>query len=51
VGEYNWAGAGGTSFWIDPKENMYVLYMMQAPSQRGRFRAALRNMVYGAFDR
>ena len=51
LGEYNWAGAGGTSFWVDPKENMYVLYMMQAPSQRGRFRAALRNMVYGAFDR
>jgi CubicO group peptidase (beta-lactamase class C family) len=51
VGEFNWAGAGGTSFWIDPKENMYVLYMMQAPSQRVRFRAALRNMVYGAFDR
>jgi len=50
VGEYYWGGAAGTAFWVDPKENLFVLYMMQSPSQRTRFRAALRNMVYGAFE-
>jgi CubicO group peptidase (beta-lactamase class C family) len=51
VGEYYWGGAAGTAFWVDPKENIFVLYMMQAPSQRARFRSALRNMVYGAIER
>ena len=50
VGELNWNGAGGTSFWIDPAERMTVVYMMQSPSQRGRYRVALRNMIYGAME-
>jgi len=32
-GEYNWGGAGGTAFWVDPKEQMFVVFMMQSPSQ------------------
>ena len=51
VGEMNWGGAGGTYFWIDPKENMFVVFMAQAPSQRMRVRSALKNMVYGALDK
>jgi CubicO group peptidase (beta-lactamase class C family) len=47
----NWGGAGGTYFWIDPKENMFVVFMAQAPSQRTRIRSALKNMVYGALDK
>jgi CubicO group peptidase (beta-lactamase class C family) len=51
VGEMSWAGAGGTSFWIDPKEDMFVVFMAQTVAQRGRLRAAMRNMVYGAFEK
>ena len=51
VGEYNWGGAGGTTFWVDPKEDMFVVFMMQSPSQRVRYRAALRNMIYGALEK
>ncbi len=51
VGEMNWSGAGGTTFWIDPKENMFVVFMAQTVSQRGRLRVALKNIVYGAFDK
>jgi CubicO group peptidase (beta-lactamase class C family) len=51
VGEMNWSGAGGTTFWIDPKENMFVVFMAQSPSQRMRLRATLKNIVYGAFER
>jgi CubicO group peptidase (beta-lactamase class C family) len=48
VGEYNWGGAGGTAFWVDPKEKMLVVFMMQSPSQRVHYRALLREMVYAA---
>jgi len=48
VGEFNWGGAGGTYFWIDPKEGMFVVFMMQSPKQRTYYRPLLKNMVYGA---
>ena len=48
VGEYNWGGAGGTYFWVDPKEDLFVLYMMQSPKQRVPYRALLKDMIYGA---
>ena len=47
-GEYNWGGAGGTAFWVDPKEQMIVVFMMLSPSQRMRYRALLRDMIYAA---
>jgi CubicO group peptidase (beta-lactamase class C family) len=48
VGEFNWGGAGGTYFWIDPKEDMFVVFAMQSPKQRTYYRPLLKNMVYGA---
>jgi Beta-lactamase class C and other penicillin binding proteins len=51
VGEYYWGGAAGTYFWIDPKEELVVVYMMQSPKQRVAARNLLRNMVYGALDK
>ena len=30
VGEYFWAGYAGTYFWVDPKEQLVVVYMMQS---------------------
>ena len=39
VGEMNWSGAGGTSFWIDPKENMFVVFMAQTIAARDSDRA------------
>ena len=51
VGEMSWSGAGGTTFWVDPKENMFVVFMAQTVKERARLRTALKNMVYGAFDK
>lgn len=51
AGEMNWSGAGGTTFWVDPKENMFVVFMSQTVAHRGRLRIALKNIVYGAFDK
>lgn len=48
AGDYYWGGAGGTAFWVDPKESMFVVFMMQAPSKRLPYRIMLRNMVYAA---
>jgi CubicO group peptidase (beta-lactamase class C family) len=30
VGEYYWAGYAGTYFWVDPKEELVGVYMMQS---------------------
>jgi len=48
VGEYFWGGVLGTSFWIDPVEQLIVVAMMQAPERRLYYRHLLRPMVYGA---
>jgi CubicO group peptidase (beta-lactamase class C family) len=51
VGEMNWSGAAGTAFWIDPKEDMFVVLMIQTSSQGRRIRNTLKNLVYGAFEK
>jgi CubicO group peptidase (beta-lactamase class C family) len=51
TGEMNWSGAGGTTFWVDPKESMFVVFMAQTIQHRGRLRVALKNIVYGAFEK
>jgi CubicO group peptidase (beta-lactamase class C family) len=48
AGDYNWGGLGGTYFWVDPKEKLIAIWMMQAPGQRVYYRAIFRDMVYGA---
>jgi CubicO group peptidase (beta-lactamase class C family) len=47
----NWSGVAGTTFWVDPKENMFVVFMSQTVTHRNRLRIALKNMVYGAFEK
>ena len=51
TGDYYWGGAGGTYFWVDPKEKMFVVFMMQSPKQRLTYRAAMRDMVYAAMTK
>ena len=48
AGEYNWGGAGGTYMWVDPRNDMFVVFMAQSPKQRVYLRSLLRNMVYSA---
>ena len=48
VGDFHWGGAGGTAFWVDPREQMFVVFMMQSPSKRLQYRMLLRNMIYAA---
>ncbi|MGD9879392.1 MAG: serine hydrolase domain-containing protein [Reyranella sp.] len=46
--DYSWAGAYGTYFWHDPRERMYVVFMMQSPAARLRYRYLMRDLVYQA---
>ena len=49
VGDYFWAGYGGTYFWVDPKEKLFAVMMVQMDfDQSGRYRRTLREMVYAA---
>ena len=47
-GEYYWAGYGGTYFWIDPKEDLIAVYMMQSITQRNYYRLLFKTMVLQA---
>jgi CubicO group peptidase (beta-lactamase class C family) len=48
-GDYYWGGAASTIFWVDPKEDLTVVFMTQLlPSSTYPFRAQLRALVYQA---
>ena len=51
LGEYRWDGVAGTFFFIDPKDDLFVICMMQTPSQRGRIQTALKALIYEALER
>src|SRR5262249_16643674 len=46
IGEFKWDGAGGTYFFVDPKLDMFVVLMIQTPSERGRIQRDLKKMIY-----
>jgi CubicO group peptidase (beta-lactamase class C family) len=50
LGEFFWSGMAGTYFWIDPKEDLFAVFMMQGPGQRQHFRYLVRSLVYAAID-
>jgi CubicO group peptidase (beta-lactamase class C family) len=50
VGQYFWGGLAGTTFWVDPVEQLSAIMMIQAPGQRDYFRTLFRDLVYAAFD-
>ena len=46
AGEFMWAGAAGTFFWADPKEQTCTVYMSQSPSpQRAYYRRLFKSGV------
>ncbi|MED5412291.1 MAG: serine hydrolase domain-containing protein [Pseudomonadota bacterium] len=49
-GNFYWAGAAATNFWIDPTENIVVVSMTQHMGVRGTgaLRGELHSLVYGA---
>jgi len=51
AGDYYWGGAASTIFWVDPREDLVVIFMTQLmPSATFNFRGQLKSIIYGAFD-
>ena len=48
VGTLHWSGIGGTSFFVDPAEQLFGILLAQAPNQREHYRAVFRTLVYAA---
>jgi len=48
-GDFHWGGANGTYFWVDPKEELSVVFMAAAPCDaRVHFRQAITALVLQA---
>jgi CubicO group peptidase (beta-lactamase class C family) len=45
-GDYYWVGATGTVFWVDPKERLVVVMMVQVPLLADEKISLIRNLVY-----
>ncbi|MBV8119651.1 MAG: beta-lactamase family protein [Alphaproteobacteria bacterium] len=50
LGEYFWGGAAATAFWVDPREELTVVFMTQVIGSEARLtlRRDLRTLVYSA---
>ena len=48
VGAYYWSGMAGTSFFVDPAQQMFAILLLQAPNQRAYYRQLFRNLVYAS---
>ena len=50
LGTYSWGGAAATAFWIDPKEELAIVFMTQVIGSEARLtlRRDLRTLVYSA---
>lgn len=50
-GEYFWGGAAGTRFWIDPKEQMIGIFMIQIlPHTNLTYGSQFRQLAYQAIS-
>jgi len=51
VGSFFWGGLASTLFWVDPAEELVVIFMTQLiPSSTFNFRGQLENIIYGALQ-
>lgn len=50
AGDLSWGGLASTYFWVDPSENLIVIFLTQlTPSATYPIRRELRTLVYSAF--
>ena len=51
AGDFSWGGMASTYFWVDPREELIVIFMTQLmPSATYPIRRELRTLVYSAFE-
>lgn len=50
LGECSWPGVSGANFWVDPKNDLIVVFLTHAPLHRTTHRVQLRNAIYSGID-
>ena len=50
IGDFGWTGIHGTQFWVDPKEQMFAVMMLQSTdaATKAKYWTLIRNLVYQA---
>ena len=48
IGEFYKGGAAGTIFWVDPKERLVAVFMVNAPDYREHYRFLIKSLIYQA---
>lgn len=49
LGDFYWGGAASTIFWVDPVEDLCVIFLTQLlPSSTFNFRGQLKSIIYGS---
>jgi CubicO group peptidase (beta-lactamase class C family) len=49
VGDFSWPGASGTNWWVDPREELVVVFMAHTPGpMRWKYRQMVNALVYQA---
>ena len=52
AGDFYWGGLASTIFWVDPAEDLCVVFMTQLiPSATFNFRGQLKSLIYSAIER
>lgn len=46
IGEVLWPGVSGANFWVDPENDLIVVFLTHAPDHRATHRIELRNAIY-----
>jgi CubicO group peptidase (beta-lactamase class C family) len=48
LGDFGWVGIYGTQFWVDPREQLFAVMMIQTtnPATRVKYWTPMRNLVY-----
>jgi CubicO group peptidase (beta-lactamase class C family) len=51
-GDFTWGGAYGTNFWVDPRDELSVVFMAHAPGEiRNHYRQLINALVLQSFDK
>ncbi|MBV9783424.1 MAG: beta-lactamase family protein [Acidisphaera sp.] len=51
VGDFSWPGASGTNWWVDPREQLVVVFMAHTPGTvRWHYREMINALVYQAVE-
>ena len=48
LGEYRWDGVAGNFFFINTRDDLFAIFVIQAPSHSGRMQLPLKKLIYDA---